>query len=132
MNKIAAMYYFLFIFVYLFHFSKEQIHHKINWNKWLHLFVTFIVVFENNQNSFSCGPTFCPFWSVKYLNFGQKLPIRTAHYRFLESRHPEVFKNLYYVLSNEGSQRKGISSWTINITKTFRLINSKNLRGEFY
>ena len=33
MNKIAAMYYFLFIFIYLFHFSKEQIHHKINWNK---------------------------------------------------------------------------------------------------
>ena len=33
MNKIAAMYCFLFIFVYLFQFSKGQIHHKINWNK---------------------------------------------------------------------------------------------------
>ena len=27
------MYYFLFIFVYLFHFSKEQSHHEINSNK---------------------------------------------------------------------------------------------------
>ena len=27
------------------------------------------------------------FWSVKYFNFEQKLPIRTAHYIFLESRH---------------------------------------------
>ena len=25
------------------------------------LFVTFIFVFENSQNSFSCGPLFCPF-----------------------------------------------------------------------
>ena len=33
MNKIAAMYYFVFIFVYLFHFSKEQIHQEINWNQ---------------------------------------------------------------------------------------------------
>ena len=32
MNKIASMYYFLFIFVYLFHFSKEQSHHEINSN----------------------------------------------------------------------------------------------------
>ena len=48
---------------------------------------------------------FGPFWSVKYLNFGQKLPIRTAHHTFLESRHPEVTKNSYYVLSREGSQK---------------------------
>ena len=27
------MYYFLFIFVYLFHFSKEQSHHEINSDK---------------------------------------------------------------------------------------------------
>ena len=26
--------------------------------------------------------------------FGQKLPIQTAHHTFLESRHPEVTKNL--------------------------------------
>ena len=32
------------------------------------------------------------FWSVKYLNFEQKLPIGTALHIFLESRHPEVTK----------------------------------------
>ena len=36
----------------------------------------------------SCGQ----FWPVKYLNFGQMPQIRTAHYPFLESRHPEVTK----------------------------------------
>ena len=63
-------------------------------------------VFENNQNSFSCDPPFGSFWSVKYLNFGQKLPIRTAHHTFAEIRHTEVTKNLYCVLSPEGSQEK--------------------------
>ena len=51
---------------------------------------------------------FGPFWSAKYLNFGQKLPIRTTHQTFLESRHPEVTKNPYHVLSPEWSQR-GVS-----------------------
>ena len=46
-----------------------------------------------------------PFWSVKYLNFGQKLPIRTARHTSLESRHPEVTKNPY-VLSPEWNQKK--------------------------
>ena len=50
------------------------------------MFLTFTFVFENSQNSFSCGPLFGPFWSVKYLNFGQKLPFRTAHHTFLERR----------------------------------------------
>ena len=36
--------------------------------------------------------------------FGRKLPIQTAHHTFLESRHPEVTKNLYYVLSISQSQ----------------------------
>ena len=36
------------------------------------LFVILIFEFENAQNSFSCGPTFGPFWSVKYLNFWLK------------------------------------------------------------
>ena len=49
---------------------------------------------------------FDPFWSVKYLNFGQKLPTRTVHFTFLESRHPEISKNPYYVLFPEGSQEK--------------------------
>ena len=50
--------------------------------------------------------SFGPFWSVKYLDFGQKLPFRTANYTFLKSKHLEVTKNPYYVLSPEGSQRK--------------------------
>ena len=36
----------------------------------------------------------------------QKLPIQTAHHTFLESRHPEVTKNPYYLLSHNGSQKK--------------------------
>ena len=40
-----------------------------------------------------------PCWSVKYLSFGKKLPIWAVHDSFLESRHPEVTKNPYYVLS---------------------------------
>ena len=59
---------------------------------------------ENTQNLFSCGVTFGPFWSVKYLNLSQKLPIRTAHHTFPESRHPEVTKNLCYVLFTRWSQ----------------------------
>ena len=72
----------------------------------LELLVTFIFVFENSQNSFLCGTRFGPFWSVKYLNFGRKLPIQTIHHTFLECRHPEVTKNPYYVLSPKGSQKK--------------------------
>ena len=61
-------------------------------------------------------PPFGPFWSVKYLNFGQKLPIRTSHHNFLESRHPEVTKNRNYVFSSEGNQKKvSARSWT-NVT----------------
>ena len=71
--------------------------------------VTFTFVFENNQNSFSCGLTFGPFWSVKYFNFGQKLPIGTTHHTSLEGRHPKVLKNLYYVLYPEESQKKFMS-----------------------
>ena len=73
----------------------------------LQLFVTFIFALGNSQNSFSCGPLFCPFWSVKYLNFGQKLPFQTTYHTFLESRQrPEVTKNPYDVLSPEGIQKK--------------------------
>ena len=38
----------------------------------LELFVTFIFIFENSQNLFSCDPHFGPFWSVKYLNFEKR------------------------------------------------------------
>ena len=51
-------------------------------------------------------PPLSPFWSVKYLNFGQKLQIWIAHHTFLESRHPEVTKNPYYILYLKGNQDK--------------------------
>ena len=51
-------------------------------------------------------PPLFHFWSVKYINFRQNLPIRAAHYTFLERRHPEVNKNLYYILSPDGNQKK--------------------------
>ena len=66
------------------------------------LLVTFIFEFENSQHSFSFDFLFGPFWSVKYLNFGQKRPIWTSHNSFLESRHNEVTKN-QFVLSTKGS-----------------------------
>ena len=46
----------------------------------------------------SCGPPFGPFWSVKYLNFWPKATDLDRSPYFPESRHPEVTKNLYYVL----------------------------------
>ena len=58
------------------------------------------------ENSFSCGPPFGSFWSVKYLNFGQELLIGTVHHIFQESRHPESTEDQCYVLSPEGSQKK--------------------------
>ena len=68
------------------------------------LFVSFIFVFENNQNLFSGGLPFGPFWSVKCLNFERKLPIWTTHHTFLESTHPEVTKNPYYVCPLAGAK----------------------------
>ena len=68
--------------------------------------MTFIFLFGNCQNSFSRGPLFGPFWSVKYFPFEQKLPIRTVHHIFLESRHPEVTKNWYYLCPPRGAKKK--------------------------
>ena len=45
------------------------------------------------------------FWFVKHLNFGKSYQIDSPSY-FLESRHPEVTKNPYYVLSPKGRQKK--------------------------
>ena len=58
---------------------------------------------------------FCPFWSVKYLNFCPKLPIRTAHHTFLKSRHPDVTKIYIMFCSPTGAiiHFLGSSSWTI-------------------
>ena len=88
-------------------------------------------------SSFSSAPTVCNilFWIWKQSNFifrchstlwsilvcripvfGQRLLIWTSHHTFLKSRHHEVTKNLYYVLSTCRSQIPiffGSSSWTI-------------------
>ena len=62
--------------------------------------------FENSQNSFSRGPPFGTFWSVKYPNFRQKLLIQIAYHTFLERRHPEVTKSSYYVLPPREARRR--------------------------
>ena len=49
-----------------------------------------VLEFKNISNSFSCGSPFGPFWSVKHLNVGQRLPMRTAHHTFLESYQKKV------------------------------------------
>ena len=46
------------------------------------------------------------------------LPIRTTHHTFLESRHPEVTKNPYHVLSPEWSQKKA----TAHVLITLKLL----------
>ena len=69
----------------------------------LYLLVTFISEFENTLNSFSNSLL----WSIlvcKIPQFLQKLLIWTAHQTFPESRHPEVTKNLYYVLFTRWSK----------------------------
>ena len=90
------------------------------------LFVIFIFVFE----FIFMWSLFNSFWSVKYCNFGQKLPIRIAHQTFLESKHSEVTKNSYYVLSPEGEPKKGISSWTNSdyLHKTTKIKDQANQR----
>ena len=78
------------------------------------LFVRFIFVFENSKNLFLCGPPFDPLSSVKYLNFGQRLPTGTTHHTYLESRHPAVTKNPYYVLFPK-SRRKTVSAHGLQV-----------------
>ena len=63
----------------------------------LRLFLTIISEFENAQNSFRCGS----FW---FSIFGQRLLIWTVYHTFLEKKHTEITKNLYYVLSIRRSQ----------------------------
>ena len=46
--------------------------------------------------------------------FGQKLPIQTTNHTFLESRHPEVTKNPYYVLFPEWSQKLNVNHYDSN------------------
>ena len=52
------------------------------------------------------------FWSVKYLNFEQKLPIRIAQHIFLGSRQPEVTITVNNAFCPPRVAKKGISLWT--------------------
>ena len=67
------------------------------------VFVTFIFVFENSQNLYSCGPPFYPFWSVKFRNFQQKLPISTTIILLQKVNTMSLLKT--HVLSPEESQK---------------------------
>ena len=71
------------------------------------LFLTFLFVFENSQHLYSWCTPFVPFCSVKYLNFGQKLPIQTAQ------------SILCFI--PWGEPKKGISSWTNIMNDVFHL-----------
>ena len=53
-----------------------------------------IFVFGNYQNSFSCptpSPSFGPFWSTKYLNFGDE----SCEIRILPSSTQEIYEGIY-------------------------------------
>ena len=71
--------------------------------------------------------------SVKNLSFGQKLPIWAVHYTFLESKHPDVTKNPYYVLAPKGSQNK-VSAHILIIPPPFASRSDRNgvLKPEIY
>ena len=74
------------------------------------------MAFENSQNLFSCGHPVGPFWSVKYLNFEQNLPIWTVRHTFLESKQPEVTKNPYCFVPR-GEQKKVLAHGLFVIIK---------------
>ena len=80
-------------------YSRRTITQEGNMEKWSHFF---IYVLRSNCNIHFCiwkkskfiyvwCSSFGPFWSVKYVNFGQKL-IRTAHRTFLKSEHLRLLK----------------------------------------
>ena len=82
----------------------------------LFLLVTFISQFENTSNSISNSLLRSILVCKIPQFFSQELLIWTAHHTFPESRHPEVTKNLYYVLFTRWSNIPiflGSSSWTI-------------------
>ena len=69
--------------------------------------------------------SFGPFWSIENINFGQKLPIRTANHTFLESIHPKVDKNPYYILFPKGSQKKLSANGLILVGRESKCIEIK-------
>ena len=59
----------------------------------------------------------------------QKLPIWTAHHTFLESRHPEVNKNPYYILSPEGNQKKLSAHGLILVARESKCMEIQKFRS---
>ena len=58
-----------------------------------------------------------PFWSLKYLNFGQKLPIRTAFHTFLILK----LLKIYVRFCLKGSRKKVSAHRLINFLKKLEL-----------
>ena len=75
------------------------------------LFVTFIFIFENGQNSFSCDSPFGLFWSVKYLNYGKSYRFGQSITLFQKVDTLRLLKIHIIVCPRKGA-KKGIRSWT--------------------
>ena len=66
---------------------------------------------------------FGSFWSVKYLSFEQKLPIRIGHYAFLER---DILRlKIHVMFCPPRGAKKGISSWTSNVENLIHDFGSK-------
>ena len=84
-------------------------------------------------NSHFCISKYSKFifmWSILFCRtpqFRQKLPIWTVYYSFLETKHPEVTENSYYVLFPEGSQ-KNVSVYGLQFHTSFCFL--KGMRYE--
>ena len=79
-------------------------------------FSTFIFVFQNGKNSYSCSPTCGPLLSAKFLNFTQELLIQTIHHTILKSGQPQGTNNSYNILSLKRS-RKTLLACVLRVTK---------------
>ena len=64
-----------------------------------------------------------PFWSLKYLNFGKKLPIRTASYTFLALR----LLKIYVMFCPQGSRKKLSVKKLVHFFKKWNLISDEFL-----
>ena len=67
-------------------------------------------------------------WTIlvcKIPQFWAKATIWIAHHTFLESRHPEITKTPYYVLSPEGSQKKGSAHGLLMMTKSLNFADNQ-------
>ena len=88
------------------------------------LFVIFIFVFENCQNSFSMGPPFGPFWSAKYLDFGgESTEIRILSCSIQETYTLRKVKNKALIFLSSWEPVKKVWNKLLNNARDF-VINS--------